>query len=333
MSADILRSCRDCQVAVVGGAGFLGSHMVRYLIEERNCDVLVIDNFSVGNASNVHLKAECKNIDIRQEYTRLVKALETQQTKFVFNYAACPYLPMSYDLPYMVLQTNLMGALSVFLAAEAAGCEGILQVTSAEVYDQPGAASEDESPATARSTYGISKLAADYLVQVRWREAQTPVVGLRQFNCVGENETHPYVVPEIISQLSKQKDAGVAFGDYKVQLGNNSSRDFLYAGDAVRMAVELMEKGKFGEVYNLGSESTIQIYELAQRIGQLMGCGDVTIVPDKTRARKWEIWHIRSDNSKTYKTIMARPRVNLDEALLRTIRYHEDNGKRWCWEK
>jgi len=70
----------------------------------------------------------------------------------------------------------------------------------------------------------------------------------------GERETHDYVIPTIISQLAQGP---------VVSLGNNSFRDFQYAGDAVRMAVELLEKGEFGEVYNMGSEDGIMIYDLA----------------------------------------------------------------------
>ena len=125
--------------------------------------------------------------------------------------------------------------------------KGILQVSSAEIYgDAPNHPIDEKYPANPHSTYGASKLAIDALVQARWREAKTPAIALRQFNCVGENETHPYIIPEIVRQLD---------GEFStVMLGNNSFRDFQYAGDAVRMAVELLEKGNFGEVYNMGSQ-------------------------------------------------------------------------------
>ena len=117
-----------------------------------------------------------------------------------------------------------------------------------------------------------------------------------------------YVIPEIISQLANSN---------KIELGNNSFRDFQYAGDAVKMAVELLEKGQFGEVYNMGIEDGIQIYELANKIGHLMGKTDVEIAQVSERVRPWEIWHLQSDNSKLYKTIERRPEVSLDEALKR----------------
>ncbi len=104
-----------------------------------------------------------------------------------------------------------------------------------------------------------------------------------------------------------------------VKLGNNSSRDFIYAGDAVRMWVELLEKGQFGEVYNLGSESSIKVYDLATLIGKLMGFREVVIEQDPARVRAWEIWNLTSNNSKIYKTITYRPQVSLEESLSRMI--------------
>ena len=112
---------------------------------------------------------------------------------------------------------NATSVLRVLNACQAANIKGVLQVSSAEIYgDMTGKISEND-PIVPHSTYGVSKVAADGLVQVRWREAGVPAIAMRQFNCVGERETHAYVIPEIISQLSKNNT---------VKLGNNSFRDF-----------------------------------------------------------------------------------------------------------
>jgi len=315
-----MRNIYKSNVAVIGGAGFLGSHLVNYLIEERECNVLVIDNLITGQKDWINKKATFIYHDITQSEAGLRKIFEQNKIEYVFNYAAEPYIPVSFERPLHVFDINARGALMVLNAAQEAGVKGILQVSSAEIYGNLDGKIKETDQAIPHSTYGVSKLAIDSLIQARWREAKTPAIAMRQFNCVGERETHEYIIPVIIEQASKGNE---------IKLGNNSFRDFQYAGDAVKMAVELLEKGEFGEVYNMGSEEGIKMYDLAVLIGKLMG-KDVTVIEDESRKRPWEIWHLQSDNTKLYQTIETRPQVNLEEALKRTIKDYEENG--WCYK-
>ena len=97
------------------------------------------------------------------------------------------------------------------------------------------------------------------------------------------------------------------------------------------MAIHLLECGEFGEVYNMGSEEGIKIYDLAHLIGNLMGHNEVNIEVDEARVRPWEIWHLQSDNTKLYNAIDSRPKVKLEEALQRTIDYFKANDCQWDW--
>jgi nucleoside-diphosphate-sugar epimerase len=313
-----MRPIKYSNVVVIGGAGFLGSHLVDHLIE-RNCNVLVLDNLITGQKKFINPKAQFQWFDITGSEDQLRKIFLNFKTDFVFNYAAEPYIPISFERPLHVFNINAFGALKVLNAAQDAGVKGILQVSSAEIYGDADGIINEDYPARPHSTYGAAKLAIDMLVQCRFKEAKTPVIAMRQFNCLGERETHPYVIPEIISQATVSDT---------IRLGNNSFRDFQYAGDAVRMATELLEKGQFGEVYNMGSEDGIKIYDLAVMIGRLMG-KDVVVIPEEKRIRPWEIWHLQSDNSKLYSVIETRPQVKLDEALKRTINYFKANGEKW----
>jgi len=305
---------RAKNVCVVGGAGFLGSHLVNHLINDRNCKVLVLDNLIAGRKDFINSKAIFEWCDITGSESTLRSLFEKYQIEYVFNYAAEPYVPVSFERPLRVFDINAFGALKVINAAQDAGVKGILQVSSAEIYGKVDGKIKETDPACPHSTYGASKLAIDALVQARWKENKTPCIALRQFNCVGENDTtHPYVIPVIIEQVMKGK---------VVKLGNNSFRDFQYAGDAVKMAVELLEKGQYGEVYNMGSEEGIQIYDLAYLIGRLMG-REIEIEVDPSRFRPWDIEHLQSDNTKLYSVIDRRPEVSLKEALIRTIKDFE----------
>jgi nucleoside-diphosphate-sugar epimerase len=319
-----MRKVQNSNVCVIGGAGFIGSHLVDYLVEEKNCNVIVLDNLITGQTKNINSKAKFIWHDIRDNENELARILKENGIEYVFNYAAEPYIPECFERPMHFFDINATSVLRVLNACQTAGIKALLQVSSAEIYGDMKGKIKENDPVEPHSTYGVSKLAADGLVQVRWKEAEVPAIALRQFNCVGERETHEYVIPEIISQLAESN---------VVNLGNNSFRDFLYAGDAVRMAVELLEKGQFGEVYNMGSEDGIQIYDLANLIGKLIGHSEVIINVDQARIRPWEIWHLQSDNSKLYSVIESKSITSLEDALDKTIKYYYNNEKKWNWVK
>lgn len=323
-------------VCVIGGAGFLGSHLVEHLVKKRNCKVLVLDNLITGSLDNIYRDQDLKDnirfvwYDIRDEEKELVRLLTDHDVQFVFNYAAEPYIPECFERPLHFFDINAVAVLRVLNACDEADVQAILQVSSAEIYgDAKGSITED-AKIEPHSTYGVSKVAADGLVQVRWREARVPCIALRQFNCVGERETHEYVIPEIISQLYRQ----VTEEQPTIYLGNNSNRDFMYAGDAVELAVELLENGNFGEVYNMGSETHIQIYDLAALIAELMGFTQpLRIELSENKVRPWEIWHLQSDNTKLYKVVDRIELTPLRKALAKTIKYYLNNGGKWSYEK
>lgn len=316
------RTIRKASVCVIGGAGFLGSHLVDHLIDDRECSVLVLDNLITGLRKFVHPQAKFQWCDITHSENELIKIFRENKVEYVFNYSAEPYIPVSFQRPLHVFDINARGALMVLNAAHEAGVRGVLQISSAEIYgDQKGKIRETDQ-ARPHSSYGASKLAIDMLVQTRWKEAKTPAIALRQFNCVGARETHPYVIPEIISQIARQGEKAI------VMLGNNSSRDFLWAKDAVKMATLLLEKGEFGEVYNMGSEDTVGIYELAIKIGKLMG-RKVEVLPDTTRMRPWEIWHLQSNNEKLYQAIGDYTPSSLSIGLEAALLYFKENNNSW----
>jgi nucleoside-diphosphate-sugar epimerase len=273
------------------------------------------------------------HLDITKSEHHLTQLFEHHKIQFVFNYAAHPYIPDSFERPLHVFEANANGALHVINAAQTVGVKRILQVSSAEIYGESYSGSIDESaPIVPHSSYGAAKAAIDAMVQVRFKEANTPAIALRQFNCIGPRETHPYIVPEIISQLASFRDLNT---EPTIQLGNNSRRDFLAARDAVRIAVLLLEKGTLGEVYNLGSEQSISIFELAHLISSLMGFSSLTIQVDTKRIRPWEIWHLQSNNTKIRKVIgdNSFPQLTpLREALNETIRWFDKEGEVWPWQ-
>lgn len=334
-----MRTIQGVNCLVTGGAGFIASHVVDHLVNDRQCNVVVVDNLSSGRREFVNHKATFVHHDITGSEHYLCGLMKHHKIDYVLHYAAHPYIPDSFERPLYVADTNSMGSLKVMNAAQEAGVKGILCISSAEIYgsateDNVGQGIDENFPVVPHSTYGASKSFIDSLIQVRWKEAKTPCIALRQFNVCGPRETHDYVIPTIISQIHSKGTCplGIKLGSkVSIDLGNNSERDFQYVEDAAKMAVELLEKGELGSVYNMGSEDSTYIYDLAKLIGRLMGY-EVGIEVDQSRVRCWEIWKLKSNNKKLYDVISYRPQTSLEEALRRTIEDFKSSGNKWCWQ-
>ena len=305
---------------VIGGAGFIGSHVVEKLLAKGH-EVVVMDNLVSGRREFVPKEVEFRWGDIRSPRD-LDRVFTHGGDLFhrVINLAAQPYIPNCYDDPELFFETNANGTLNVLRACERHLFSGgrVLQYASAEEYGtQKGRINEDVA-VHPQSTYGVSKVAADYLCQVRHRESGIQAIALRQFNCFGPRETHEDVIPEIISQLDKGP---------KVRLGNiKAERDFLYVEDAAEYAIELLEKGAPGEIYNLGSEGCISIEELARMIGRVMGHEAIEIEIDAKKLRPWDIERLQADNTKIHGVVSYRPATTFALGLEKTVAYFKEHG-------
>lgn len=310
-------------IAVIGGAGFIGSHVVDELIEKGD-NVLVLDNLLSGSLENVNPKAKFKTFDITHDWKELAEILGKYWINYVIHLAAEPYIPECYDRPRQFFEVNAFGTLNVLLACKEVGIERLLYYSSSEIYGTKKGKIDELDHTYPQSTYAVSKLAGDRICFTFFKEHKVPVVILRQFNCYGERETHEYVIPEIISQLEKSDT---------IKLGNiKAERDFLYVKDAAKMAVELLEKGKVGEVYNLGAGNYHSVEHIANLIAKIMG-RKIKIEIDKKRLRPFDVERLWCDNSKIYKIIENRPKTSFREGLKRTIDWFYDHDKKWGFEQ
>lgn len=314
-------------VLVSGGAGFIGSTLVRELIKER-ANVIVLDNFTSGdlvNIAEVRDKITVINGDIRDN--DLSKILIKNNIDYIFNLAAFPFIPECYDKPLEFFDVDARGVLNIMLAAKEAGVKRILQYSTSEVYGTAKYVPMDENhPTLPCSTYAVSKLAADRLCFTLHHEQNIPVIILRQFNVYGPRITQPYVIAEIIKQLSKGN---------KLKLGNiNARRDLTYVSDAVNGAIELMKcDSAVGDVVNIGSGKDYSIKELAEMAGHLMGYKSTDIEVVQKRLRPLDVERLQADYSKMNRLTGWKPAISIQEGLKMTIAWFKENGGQWIWEK
>ena len=309
---------RGKKVMVTGGAGFIGSTLVRELIRE-GAKVIVFDIFSSGDMQN--LKGIEDNIKvIKGDITspNFRKILEKSGAEYVFNLAAEPYIPHCYNRPLRFFEVNANGALNVLFASKHVGVKRVIQYSTSEVYGSAKYVPMDEDhPTLPLSTYAVSKLATDRLCYTLHHEQKMPVVILRQFNVYGPRETQPYIIPEIISQLSRSN---------KLKLGNiKARRDFTFVEDAARGAIALMKaKGTEGQVFNMGTGKDWSVKQMAEIIGRLMGHDKIKIEIDKARLRPLDVSVLRCDFSKMRKLTRWKPTVSFEEGLRRTAEWFKN---------
>lgn len=296
---------------VTGGAGFIGNEVVRQLLA-RGAVVTVFDNFSSGKKNYLpnHKKLRIIRGDIIKKID-VKNAIKNQE--HVINLAALPFIPDSYDHPADFFNVNTIGSINAILESiKSKTVRTFVQISTSEVYGSAQKIPMDENhPTFPHSTYAVSKLAADRAAFTLYKEHKFPIVIIRPFNSFGPRFTQPYIIPEIIKQISHNNI---------LKLGNvKSSRDFTFVLDTARAILTASKETKaIGEVINVGSGHDVTILKLANMILKLSH-KKLRIAYDKKRQRPFDVTKLVCDNSKAKKILKWKPTVSLEDGLRRTL--------------
>ena len=322
-----MNSLKNCNVLVTGGAGFIGSTLVRELIKA-GANVIVYDNLLYGDKYNLSEIEKDMTLVIGDVISgKIFDTLKKYNIDYVFNLAAEPYIPHSYDNPEKFFQVNVNGTINLLSACRTFNVKRIIHVSTSEVYGTGQIIPMNEKhPLNPLSTYAVSKLAGDRAAFVFSYERNIPVVIVRPFNSYGPRETQPYIIPEIIRQLFNAKT---------LHLGNiDAKRDFTYVEDtALGMISAMTSNLTKGEVVNIGSNKSYSIKDIAILIGKEFGYDNIDIQIDKTRLRPLDVELLESDYSKINKLTGWKPTVDIKEGLKRTVQWYLNHGKEWSWER
>ncbi len=315
---------RDVRTLVTGGAGFIGSAVVAELCR-LGAKVTVLDDFSFGDLQNVRdYKARIMCGDLREEEA-VLKAVKDQEV--IFHLAARPFIPLCYERPKEFFEVNSLGTLNLMLAALQEEPEFIVNVSSSEIYGSAQYVPMDEKhPTNPHSTYAVSKLAADRICFTLHKEHSLPVCLIRPFNTYGPRETHPYIVPEVISQFSRSN---------VINCGNlETTRDFTYIEDTVRALILAGRRRQaIGKVINIGSGVEIKMRDLVHLIAKLMEVENPKIVQNKSKIRPFDVNRLYADNTRAREILGWEPKVTLEEGLRKTVDWYLKNGRQWPYER
>lgn len=319
-------SLSNSNVLVTGGAGFIGSSLVRQL-EKLNSKVTVLDNLCAGKEEHLKgTKADLVIGDIRNKEL-LREILRRDKIDYCFHLAAEPFIPKGYQNPEIMFQVNTLGTIQILKSCHKAKVKRIIYYSTSEVYGTAKTLPMSEThPTTPHSIYALSKFAGDRACFILWKERKIPVIILRQFNCFGPREAQPYIIPEIISQFTRGNN---------LYLGNiKAKRDFTYVDDAAIGAIKLMEMPNFeGQVVNLGRGKNWSVKQIADAIAKVMGKKDYTISIEKKRLRPFDVDELLCDNTLFNQLTGGINFISFEEGLKKTVDWYIKHGKKWSWEE
>jgi len=304
-------------ILVTGGAGFLGSHLCKTLIEKGH-HVTALDNLYTGSLNNINSIADHPRFKFTQEDVRIPFDFKNDFDQ-IYN-LACPASPIHYQkTPLKTMQTSIYGAFHVLEFAQQNQSK-VLQASTSEVYGDPKIHPQPENywgnvnPHGLRSCYDEGKRAAESIFFDFHRQFQLPIKIVRIFNTFGPfmNPKDGRVVSNFMMQALQNEDITI-YGD------GQQTRSFCYIDDLIRGLIVMMQSDKnlTGPV-NLGTTNEFSMLELAEKIIQLTHSQSQIIFkplpeddprerqPDLTLAKEQLNWE---------------PQVSFEEGLLRTIDY------------
>ncbi len=286
------------RVVVTGGGGFIGSNLVRALLE-RGDEVRVLDNFSTGN---------------RSSYERVHNAV--RKAEVVYHLGALGSVPRSVQDPLTSSAVNVEGTLNVLLAARDEGVRRVVFSSSTSVYGSSRTLpTTEDTPPDPISPYGVAKLAAErYCVSFSRVYESFESVVLRYFNVFGPRQSpfsqYSAAIPLFITAIDAGRPVDV-YGD------GEQSRDFTYVGNVVDATLSAGEApGASGEIFNIAAGSPVSVNRMADTIGELLG------KPVEKRylpPRAADIRNSWADLSKSERLLGYRPQVAFEDGLRRTI--------------
>jgi nucleoside-diphosphate-sugar epimerase len=299
---------------VTGGAGFIGSHLVRGLLG-RGIEVHVLDNCSTGyrqNLEEIEDRIEFLEGDIRDLPACWAAC---QGMDAVFHLAALGSVPRSIDDPLTSNAVNVEGTLNMLVSAKDAGVKRFVFSSSSSVYgDTPVLPKHEGLPLNPRSPYAVTKLAGEEYSRVFYRTFGLETVCLRYFNVFGPRQNphsqYAAAIPKFITAIREGLPPTI-FGD------GEQSRDFTFVDNVVEgNYLAATVAGVAGEVFNLACGEQITVNQLVGQIAERMG---KETEPQYLPERPGDVKHSKADISSAAAKLNFRPLVYFSDGLARTV--------------
>lgn len=312
------------RVLVTGGAGFIGSNFVRYILGKRqDCEIIVLDALTyAGHMENLDDVKDDPRFSFVKGDIRNAEdvAGPVEQADIVINFAAESHVDRSIYDPEAFITTDVMGVYTLMEAARKYGVEKLIQISTDEVYgDVEEGFSKETDPVSPNSPYSATKTGGELLARAYWRTYEVPVVITRGSNTYGPYQQPEKLVPLFVSNAIDDKPLPV-YGD------GMQIRDWLHVLDHCSGVETVMDKGEPGEIYNIGGNNQRPNIDIINTILEVTGKGESLIKHVEDRPghdRRYAL-----DSTKLLN--MGWPRVHDFESGMReTIRWYMNNEDWW----
>ena len=301
-------------ILVTGGAGFIGSHLVRHLLAKGE-QVTALDNLSTGLAENLPPEAKLVEMDILDE--DLPKVVATGAFDAIVHLAAQTMVDTSIKNPLLDTRENLLGTVQVLEAARAANVKRVIFASTAAVY---GDVKEDDlpvreaQPTLPLSFYGLSKLSVEKYLEMYENLYGMEYVVLRFANVYGERQGdggEGGVISIFAKAVAEGRDITI-YGD------GEQTRDFVYAGDIAEGIWAALRTEEVNAAYNLSTQTETSLRELVSLLAEIRGR---EIVPKYGAEREGDIYKSMLSNSRARRGLDWQPATTLADGLRRTYEY------------
>ena len=308
---------------VTGGAGFIGSAIVRQLLGSGVERVVVIDNLSAGKESNlaeVRDRVDLKVVDIR-DYDAV--AAVVRGAPKVFHLAAIPSVPRSISEPVPSHTANIDGTFNVFQACAVGGVGRVVYAASSSAYGETEVLPKTESMIpTPLSPYAAQKLMGEYYASVYARCFALETVALRFFNVYGprQDPSSPYSgVLSIFLNCLIDRSAPTIFGD------GEQSRDFTYVDDVAELCLKAAAAPAAvvsGRMYNAGNGGRFTLNETWRLLCRFEG---LDVQPNYGPVRAGDVRHSQADTTAAVRDLGHAPRFSYEQGLRLTLDWYRAN--------
>ena len=312
------------KIFVTGGAGFIGSNFICHVLHAKNSHAIVnYDKLTyAGNLANLHSIAHHPGYRfVKSDIGDPVAAEAAMRgCDAVVHFAAESHVDRSIYEPAPVIQTNVTGTFTLLEVARKLVVSRFVHISTDEVYGDiaPGALASEDSPLQPSSPYSASKAASDLLVRSYVRTYKFPALITRSSNNYGPYQFPEKFLPLMITNALYDKPLPI-YGDGKQQ------RDWLHVEDNCRGILAVLERGRIGEVYNIGGSHVEENLAMAQRLLRLTGKPDSQLryVADRPgHDRRYAL-----SSAKLVSQTGWEPRVSFEDGLAGTVNWYQSHSE------